>query len=443
MEPVGPRGRVADPLRPARAVVIVAGPGAAAWPERIEHHAKQAAIEWLPFDSQPELVVWLGGRPAFGGVAPLARTAAMAAFRRALSADGWSQSAREPAMGVACVWGPADHAADAAPPPDVQVALQTVGTSVGYTLRDSRPPGGVGDRRPRAGVLPIAEAEAETQSAIEPLPLVLPHLATRLIERAVTSTADEATAPAADYATRFVAAIANDLRDQIEQLARAGWSVEPCRYDAPHSWCTLWRGAGDSPSKVEAPGAAVLVGDEHCEAVGGKPAAILPGSFNPLHAAHLSMRETAAEWLSCPVDFELSLINVDKPPLDFVEAARRAAQFAGRARLWLTTAPTFREKAALFPGTTFVVGLDTVLRIGDERYYGGDRRARDLALEALARHGCRFLVFGRRLAQGFRVLDEVVVPRPLASLCESVPAERFRLDLSSSEIRAAERARPS
>ena len=46
-------------------------------------------------------------------------------------------------------------------------------------------------------------------------------------------------------------------------------------------------------------------------------------------------------------------------------------------------------------------------------------------------------VFGRQLADGFQTLSGLELPPALAALCEEVPADQFREDISSSEIRAA------
>ena len=54
--------------------------------------------------------------------------------------------------------------------------------------------------------------------------------------------------------------------------------------------------------------------------------------------------------------FELSAFNVDKPPLPVNVILERINQFSGKYSVVATNAPTFIQKARLFPGATFVVG---------------------------------------------------------------------------------------
>ena len=163
-----------------------------------------------------------------------------------------------------------------------------------------------------------------------------------------------------------------------------------------------------------------------------EPRCLLPGSFNPVHEGHRRMLALAAARLGAGGAYELAILNPDKPPLSSGEAAHRLAGFSDAEAVWLTRAPTFPEKARIFPGATFAVGVDTIVRIAEPRYYGGPEGLA-AALSVLGQ--CRFLVFGRRTTAGFETLESTALPAPLAALCEGVPEADFRIDVSSTELR--------
>ena len=166
-------------------------------------------------------------------------------------------------------------------------------------------------------------------------------------------------------------------------------------------------------------------------------AGVLPGSFSPLHQGHERLAQVASEMLGEQVVLEISVINVDKPPLDEQEVRRRICPIQGRWCVVLTRAPTFREKAALFPGCTFVAGWDTAVRLVDPRYHGGKEAAVQAALGEIRASGCRFLVAGRFHDGAFRTLADIAIPREFADLFEPIPESRLRFDISSTDLRTA------
>lgn len=170
-----------------------------------------------------------------------------------------------------------------------------------------------------------------------------------------------------------------------------------------------------------------------------KPKVLLPGSFNPPHRGHARMVEIASRRLGEPVWLEISIINVDKPPLDFLSIQERLDRLTSYD-VCLTRAPTFVEKAELFPAATFAVGADTLARIADARYYHDSEEGRDAAIDRLERGNVRFLVFGRSCSGRFLTLEDLTLPPRLVALCERVPESEFREDVSSTDLRVASSA---
>ena len=167
------------------------------------------------------------------------------------------------------------------------------------------------------------------------------------------------------------------------------------------------------------------------------PQALLSGSFNPLHDGHLELLQVSADLLGHPVAFEISAQNVDKPPIEPETIVERIAQFAGRWPVYATNAPTYLEKARLFPNTVFVIGFDTAERVLHSRYYQNSTAQRDAALHEIGEHGCSFLVAGRQDKNGvFRDGEQLDVPESFSKLFAPIPTDAFRKDISSTELRA-------
>lgn len=167
-----------------------------------------------------------------------------------------------------------------------------------------------------------------------------------------------------------------------------------------------------------------------------RPLVLLPGSFNPVHTGHVLLARIAEELSQKPLAFEISVTNVDKPPLAGDTLRHRLTQFAWKSPVEITRAPTFVEKARLFPSATFVIGADTAERLVAPKYYGDDEDRMHVALEEIAKSGNSFLVAVRvDAAKRLRALSDIRMPRRYVDLFTEIPAQRFRFDTSSSEIR--------
>ena len=165
------------------------------------------------------------------------------------------------------------------------------------------------------------------------------------------------------------------------------------------------------------------------------PMVVLPGSFNPLHDGHCQMAAVAREITGLEAVFELAVLNVDKPPLKESEIMHRLSGLRGAGAVSLTRTPTFQRKSEVFPGSVFAIGWDTMVRVIDPKYYGDSETAMLTALAEIWARGCSFLVAGRQVGGSFRTLDEVAIPQGFQPLFLAIPEQRFRADVSSTELR--------
>lgn len=162
---------------------------------------------------------------------------------------------------------------------------------------------------------------------------------------------------------------------------------------------------------------------------------LLPGSFNPVHSGHEQMLAIAQELTGRAGAFELAVRNADKPTLDYISLEERLARITDTP-VWLTNTAIFSEKARLFPNTIFALGVDTMRRIADLRFYQGQQGLLEEALEIFVQYNTSFIVFGRAEGGKFITLDDINLPEVLRERCQPVAESDYRNDISSTALRA-------
>ncbi len=384
-------------------VLAITGGGTRAIAELLERPGgSRVLLEAIVPYSSESLAQFLGTVPEQNCSARTARLMAMAAFQRALKYRPGDEDAQR-VFGIGCT---ASLASDRPKLGEhrIHVAVQNVFRTSVYSVALSK-----GSR---------SRAEEE-------------QIAAGLILNAIAASNGYDTNAKPIHGNGWdTRSAASSAPTQLPIALLDGEAIESAESNASPEWTDLMLGR----RRQVIVGATLILPD-------GRRRAVFPGAFNPRHDAHRQMAKIAEQTLGLTVEWEISIQNVDKPPLDFIEMEDRAAQFAATETLWYTLAPTFEEKSRLFPNTTFIVGIDTLLRIADVRYYGDSEEEMFAAIARLCERGCRFLVFGRQhgrslqTAGEFQTLSSIQLPTTLKQLCEDVPAERFRLDVSSSEIR--------
>jgi cytidyltransferase-like protein len=162
---------------------------------------------------------------------------------------------------------------------------------------------------------------------------------------------------------------------------------------------------------------------------------MVPGSFNPLHEGHIMLLEKGKELGNTNEGlFELCISNVDKPTLSKDEIIRRVAQI--RYPIILTNSPKFIQKATLFPGLSFSVGIDTVIRLIDPYYSNNNEQEMLINILKIKENGTQFFVGSRFIKSNIISLDLLNISPLFRDMFIQIEDETNIL-ISSTSIREA------
>jgi hypothetical protein len=383
------------------------------------------------------------------------------------------------------VWGGAVHANLLNPPTLEPDSVAEVGDVYDYhmALSDCLLDRGRQDRQVELLVLhAIAETVARCCSGhpAPPLQCLLP--ASPSAASSAASVAGDASKLAADASEHLCEVpsragphrVALDTAHEVAEAIQDVLSYHP-KLGEPEEVCVLWnrhgelRRAGHVPYDAEWDGTPTEQRSAEqpspTSAAAVPPLRLLyPGSFNPLHYGHTELVQAAGRVLRqqpvhqhdpytpLQVTYEIAVKVVDKGAIECEDLQRRVAQFLDRGeRVAVTNAKLFISKAKLFPGHGFLIGIDTALRVVDPQYYSNStdpQAAEEAMVHALQRdigdRGCYFVVGGRKVSDpaGWQDLSTLRIPSAIQHLFVGIPDAEFRVDVSSTELRARKRSRP-
>lgn len=157
--------------------------------------------------------------------------------------------------------------------------------------------------------------------------------------------------------------------------------------------------------------------------------ALMPGAFNPPHAGHIGLADTAEYQFGVKVIFEVCVAPPHKSALSVQGRLQRAKLLKGHPTLF-THLPMYLDKAKVYPNTPMVVGADAMLRLLDPKW----GIPTDKLVKKFQELGTEFIIGGRL------VDDKLITAKDIRDMVSSDFAYMFRgikgqWDISSTEIR--------
>lgn len=160
------------------------------------------------------------------------------------------------------------------------------------------------------------------------------------------------------------------------------------------------------------------------------PGPMFPGHFNPPHEGHFGIADALERTGQGRPVFTICSTPPHKEALTVQEMARRAKMLKGQSVVFTRDDPYYIDKARRFPGRSFCIGADALVRMLDTKW-GYDPAT---MLEELVGLAPKFHVFGRNVKDGFVTAAEAVARVPERFRGRFWPMEG-RWDISSTDLR--------
>lgn len=159
----------------------------------------------------------------------------------------------------------------------------------------------------------------------------------------------------------------------------------------------------------------------------------LPASLNPIHDGHREMARVGEHLCLRPTNYLISTSSPHKGDLTLQEMLFKAGMLRAESELrsfeFTKSEPLFLDKARARPGSTFIIGTDTMERFLDPKWGPSIPEM----LKEFEKLNTKFLVMGRVMNGDFKTADAIQVDENYRYMFSSIEG---RVDISSTELRA-------